>query len=177
MRNNFNTFVVYHFAKFGQPTVSALLGCKVNQYGTSLHAFQHFRCNQLRRRTPRYQCGTNNNILLGYMLSNEGRLALFIISAHFLGVTAFCFAALIWIGLNHNKSSAQAFNLLFRSIAHVGCADNCTKALCRGDRLQTSNPCTHNKNTSRRNCSGRCHHHWQSAAIFNRRIENCFIAG
>ena len=176
MRHKFHAFMLAYFAHFRQTAIAALFHGQINQHRPWLHAFQHFLGHQLRCRTTRDERGANHNILFGDMFGYQSGLALFIIGAHFFGIAASGFAAIVFIGFDHHEGAAKAFHLLGRSTANIGGRYNGAQTFGGRNGLQTSHASAHNKNTRRRHCASRRHHHRQSPTIFMRRIQNRFIA-
>ena len=177
MRNQLDAFMVCHLAGFRQFAIAALLDCQINQNRPRLHAFEHFLGYQFRCRTARDQRRANDDILFGDMLGYQCGLAFLIIGAHFFGVTAVGFAAFAFIGFDHHKCAAEAFDLLGSSAAHIRGRHNSAEAFGGRNGLQSRNTGPHDKHTRSRNSPGSRHHHRQGATIFRGRIQHGFITG
>ena len=157
--------------------IAAALHRQIDKDRARTHARIHLARHQPWGGAPRNERRGDDDILLGNMVGNQGRLLGLIFLRHFLGVTTRRLGCLEFLVLDREELGAERGDLFLDRRTHIGCRHHRTKPARRGNRLQPGNTDTHDEHFGGRHGAGRRHHHRKRAVIFRSRIDHRLIAG
>ena len=142
--------------------IAAALHRQIDEDRARTHARIHLARHQPWRGAPRNERRGDDDILLGDMVGNQGRLLGLIFLRHFLGVTTRRLGCLEFLVLDREELGAERGDLFLDRRTHIGCRHHRTKPARRGNRLQPGNTDAHDEHFGGRHGAGRRHHHRQA---------------